>query len=284
MAVSDLPSCPICLTPVVGGPGVHQIGNWVGPRAILDSSGEEKISCPCWDTKPRQSSLWPDGISTVLSWLPASVCMQFQVFLWEKEYDNSTQQTQYCTVHNSTQQTQYCTVHNSTQQTQYCTVHNSTQQTQYCTVHNSTQQTQYCTVHSSTQQTQYCTVPSSTQQTQYCTVHNSTQQTQYCTVHNTDLLTDAAACYINSSEHVGQAHATPYFKFMEFPALVDFSFNFLSPTAQTKLCVKIFYILSDSTPLQIYREVQFYTLSSAVKLGTYFIFVVPCIANIFYYK
>ena len=248
MAVSDLPSCPICLTPVVGGPGVHQIGNWVGPRARLDSSGEEKISCPCWDTKPRQSSLWPDGISTVLSWLPASVCMQFQVFLWEKEYDNSTQQTQYCTVHNSTQQTQYCTVHNSTQQTQYCTVHNSTQQTQYCTV------------------------------------HSSTQQTQYCTVHNTDLLTDAAACYINSSEHVGQAHATPYFKFMEFPALVDFSFNFLSPTAQTKLCVKIFYILSDSTPLQIYREVQFYTLSSAVKLGTYFIFVVPCIANIFYYK
>jgi uncharacterized protein YraI len=33
----------------------------VSPRASLDSFGEQKISCPYWDKKPRQSTLWPDG-------------------------------------------------------------------------------------------------------------------------------------------------------------------------------------------------------------------------------
>jgi len=40
-------------------PSTHQVGGWVGLRASLDSSGDEKISCSCQKLNARSSSFQP---------------------------------------------------------------------------------------------------------------------------------------------------------------------------------------------------------------------------------
>jgi hypothetical protein len=39
-------SCPGCFTPRERAPGTHWIGDWVGPRAILDTVVKRKIPSP----------------------------------------------------------------------------------------------------------------------------------------------------------------------------------------------------------------------------------------------
>jgi hypothetical protein len=41
-------------------PGTYWIGGWVGPRAGLDAV-ERKPSCPCWESNPDSSALYPVG-------------------------------------------------------------------------------------------------------------------------------------------------------------------------------------------------------------------------------
>jgi hypothetical protein len=43
-------------------PGIHCIGDWVGPRAALDGCGK---SCPYWDSIPRLSSSWRVAVPTL---------------------------------------------------------------------------------------------------------------------------------------------------------------------------------------------------------------------------
>jgi len=50
---------PDALLLVKEAPSTHQVGGWVGLRASLDSSEEEKISCTCQKLNGRSSSLQP---------------------------------------------------------------------------------------------------------------------------------------------------------------------------------------------------------------------------------
>jgi hypothetical protein len=36
-------------------PGTHSTGSWVGPRAVPDGYGGQKIYCPYWGSNPGQS-------------------------------------------------------------------------------------------------------------------------------------------------------------------------------------------------------------------------------------
>jgi hypothetical protein len=46
-------SCPSCFTPRERAPGIHCIGGWVCPRAVLvKSGGEEKNSQPLLGIEP----------------------------------------------------------------------------------------------------------------------------------------------------------------------------------------------------------------------------------------
>jgi hypothetical protein len=46
-------SCPGCFTPRERTPGIHWIGGWVGPRAILDAVVKRKIPSFHQESNPR---------------------------------------------------------------------------------------------------------------------------------------------------------------------------------------------------------------------------------------
>jgi hypothetical protein len=45
-------SRPGRFTPRKRAPGIHWIGGWVGPRAVLDAVVKRKIPSPCQDSNP----------------------------------------------------------------------------------------------------------------------------------------------------------------------------------------------------------------------------------------
>jgi hypothetical protein len=53
------PSCPGHFIPWERAPGTHQIGGWVGPRAILDVVVKRKIPSPCQESNPRTPIIQP---------------------------------------------------------------------------------------------------------------------------------------------------------------------------------------------------------------------------------
>jgi hypothetical protein len=54
---------PDALLLVKEAPSTHQVGGWVGLRASLENSGEEKISRPYQKLNARSSSLQPSHYS-----------------------------------------------------------------------------------------------------------------------------------------------------------------------------------------------------------------------------
>jgi len=42
-------------------PDNHRKRSWVGPGASLDVWEQRKNLCPCWDSNPRSSSLYPSN-------------------------------------------------------------------------------------------------------------------------------------------------------------------------------------------------------------------------------
>jgi hypothetical protein len=64
-------------------PSTNWIGGWVGPRAGLDATEKNKISCPCRETNPSRPARSLVAIPTELSRMPGSNldCGFFVVFL-----------------------------------------------------------------------------------------------------------------------------------------------------------------------------------------------------------
>jgi hypothetical protein len=60
-------SCPGFFTPEVGAPGIYWVGDWVGPRAGLDSVKKRRISCPCRESNSDHSTCSLVAVSTELS-------------------------------------------------------------------------------------------------------------------------------------------------------------------------------------------------------------------------
>jgi hypothetical protein len=60
-------SRPCRLTPGARAPSTHWIGDWVGPRASLDSMKKRKISCSCQRLKPGHPACILAAIPTELS-------------------------------------------------------------------------------------------------------------------------------------------------------------------------------------------------------------------------
>jgi hypothetical protein len=52
-------SCPGHFTPRETAPGIHWIGGWVGPRAILDAVVKRKIPSPHRESNPRTPNVQP---------------------------------------------------------------------------------------------------------------------------------------------------------------------------------------------------------------------------------
>jgi hypothetical protein len=59
-------SHPGHFTPRKRAPGIHWIGGWVGPRAILDMMLKKKIPSPCWELNPDYPIVQPVAILTEL--------------------------------------------------------------------------------------------------------------------------------------------------------------------------------------------------------------------------
>jgi hypothetical protein len=52
-------SRPGRFTPREKAPGTHWIGDWVGPRAVLDAVVKRKIPSPCRELNPRTPIVQP---------------------------------------------------------------------------------------------------------------------------------------------------------------------------------------------------------------------------------
>jgi hypothetical protein len=59
MEMSGQFHAPAALHPGKRAPGTHWIGDWVGPRAVLDAVVKRKISSPRWETNPRTPIVQP---------------------------------------------------------------------------------------------------------------------------------------------------------------------------------------------------------------------------------
>jgi hypothetical protein len=59
MEVSGELHAPVALPPRERDPATHQIGGWVGPRAVLDAVVKRKIRSPCRESNPRTPIVQP---------------------------------------------------------------------------------------------------------------------------------------------------------------------------------------------------------------------------------
>jgi hypothetical protein len=59
MEVSGQLHAPAAFTPTGRAPGTHWIGDWVGPKAILDAVVKRKIPSPRRESKPRTPIVQP---------------------------------------------------------------------------------------------------------------------------------------------------------------------------------------------------------------------------------
>jgi hypothetical protein len=62
-------SHPSHFTPKERDPGIHQIGGWVGPRAVLDMVVKRKIPSPHQESNPRTPIVWPVAQSYTISYI-----------------------------------------------------------------------------------------------------------------------------------------------------------------------------------------------------------------------
>jgi hypothetical protein len=78
MGVRGQRHAPAALYPGERAPGTHWIGDWVGPRAVLDAGARGKILCPCRGSNPDR----PARSQTIY-------CLSYSSVRWKVKLGNS---------------------------------------------------------------------------------------------------------------------------------------------------------------------------------------------------